>query len=308
MIEILLGVIIDLILGDPYSLPHPIKLMGNIISLEDKYMRKIFTTDNGLVFAGLLMVLINLSLAIFPMYFLLKYAPKLFRFFISVITYYYCISARMLHYESIEVKKALEKSVELGRERVKYIVGRDTTNLDKKEIIRATVETVAENTSDGVIAPLFYIFLFGPIGGLAYKFINTMDSMVAYKNEKYIHLGKFPAIVDDIANYIPARITAFLMCLTSLNYKKIKNSVLITIRDGKKHLSPNAGYPEAAVASILGIQLGGGQFYNGLYVEKPTLGDKLRDISSSDIWETVKIMYKTEGIFLIFLSLLYFLN
>lgn len=308
MIKILIGALLDLIFGDPYSIPHPVKLMGNIISFEEKLVRKIFVGNKGLVFAGFLIAIINIMLGIFPIYFLLKFTSGTFKILLQIIIYYYCISARMLHYESIEVKKALDKSLEAGRERVKYIVGRDTTNLNEKEILRATIETVAENTSDGVIAPLFYIFLFGPMGGLTYKFINTMDSMLGYKNEKYLYLGRFPAIIDDIANYIPARLTAFFMSLTPFKIDKIKTVQKIILRDGKKHLSPNAGYPEAAVASILGIQLGGGQFYNRVFVEKPTLGDKLREISPKDIWETVKIMYKTEGLFLIFLILLYLLT
>lgn len=308
MIKILIGAFLDLIFGDPYSIPHPVKLMGNIISFEEKLVRKIFVGNKGLVFAGFLIAIINIMLGIFPIYFLLKFTSGTFKILLQIIIYYYCISARMLHYESIEVKKALDKSLEAGRERVKYIVGRDTTNLNEKEILRATIETVAENTSDGVIAPLFYIFLFGPMGGLTYKFINTMDSMLGYKNEKYLYLGRFPAIIDDIANYIPARLTAFFMSLTPFKIDKIKTVQKIILRDGKKHLSPNAGYPEAAVAGILGIQLGGGQFYNRVFVEKPTLGDKLREISPKDIWETVKIMYKTEGLFLIFLILLYLLT
>ncbi|NLD17216.1 MAG: cobalamin biosynthesis protein CobD [Tissierellia bacterium] len=304
MTKIILGVILDLLLGDPYSLPHPIKLMGRIISFEEKIFRSIFKTELGLVIAGFLMVLINVTLGIFPIYFLLKNTKGIVNYAIYVITYYYCISARMLHYESMEVKKALEISLAAGRERVKYIVGRDTANLDEKEIVRATVETVAENTSDGVIAPLFYIILFGPMGGLAYKFINTMDSMVAYKNEKYFYLGKVPAIVDDIANFIPARITAFIMCLTELSPRKIQNAMRIVLRDGRNHTSPNAGFPEAAVAAILGVQLGGGQFYNGVYVEKPTLGDRTREIGIGDIFKTSKIMYKTEILFLIFILIL----
>ena len=307
MMKILLGVILDFLLGDPYSIPHPIKLMGKIISFEEKVFRKIFKTNSGLIASGFFMVFINIALGIFPIYFLLKNTTGIINFLIHVITYYYCISARMLHYESMEVKKALEISLEAGRERLKYIVGRDTKTLSEKEIIRATVETVAENTSDGVIAPLFYILLFGPMGGLTYKFINTMDSMVAYKNEKYFYLGKVPAIVDDIANYIPARITAFLMCLTELSPKNIQNAMNIVIRDGRKHTSPNAGYPEGAVAAILGIQLGGGQYYNGIYVEKPILGDKNREINIEDILKTTKIMYKTEILFLIFSSIIYWL-
>lgn len=303
MILIFIAVFMDWIFGDPYWLPHPIRLMGNIISFEEKFFKKIFSTKAGLEFAGLLIVIINISLAIFPMKFILKlagdYLGQNFVSLLTIIIYYYCLSARMLHYEAMEVKKALDSSLETGRERVRYIVGRDTENLTENGVIRATVETVAENTSDGIIAPLFYIFLFGPLGGLTYKFVNTMDSMIAYKNERYIHIGRAAAIVDDIFNFIPARLTGLLMALTRLQPKKIGETLRDIKKFGRAHASPNAGFPEAAVASILGVQLGGGQFYKGLWVEKPKIGYERNFLTKEHIFETVEIMYKTEVLFLL---------
>lgn len=308
MILIVLAVVADFILGDPYWLPHPIRLMGNIIAFEERVFRKIFKSDKGLLFAGFLIVFINIFLAVIPVYFFFKLTSGIFKDICYVIIYYYCISARMLHYEAMEVKKALDKSLEEGRKRVGYIVGRDTENLTEQGVIRATVETVAENTSDGVIAPLFYIFLLGPVGGLLYKFVNTMDSMIAYKNDRYFYLGKVAAIVDDIFNFLPARITALLMAFSTFSFSAIKKTLIDIKKFGKAHSSPNAGYPESAVASILGVQLGGGQYYHGQWVEKPKLGYNKNYLNKVHIFETIKIMYKAELIFLVILFFCHYLK
>lgn len=296
MISILMASIIDFIIGDPYNFPHPVKLMGRIISMEDRFAHKITDNKKGLKLLGLMIVLLNISLAFFIPYFLLK-AIKDIRILYTVINIYLiytCIAARCLDFEAIKVLQALDISLEEGRKRVSYIVGRDTTKLNAEEIIKATVETVAENTSDGVIAPLIYIILLGAPGGLAYKMINTMDSMLGYMNEKYIDLGYFPAKIDDIFNYIPARITGILMCISSLFGFRTKNGFKIMIRDRKNHKSPNAGYPESAVAGLLGVQLGGDNVYHGKLVHKPTIGNKLKEIDKKDIKDTIKIMYRSE--------------
>lgn len=189
-------------------------------------------------------------------------------------------------------------SLDSARTRLSYIVGRDTQNLSREEIVRATVETVSENTSDGIIAPLFYASIFGAPLALCYKMINTMDSMLGYKNEKYRKIGFFPAKTDDVANFIPARLTGILMILT--HPFQIKRSLRIMLRDRKNHKSPNCGYPEAATAGILGVQLGGNNYYFGELVEKPTIGDKLRPLEAEDINRTIKIMYLTEILYLAF--------
>ncbi len=194
----------------------------------------------------------------------------------------------------MKVYEALELGIEEARNRLSYIVGRETQSLNEDEIIRATVETVAENTSDGVIAPLLFIFIFGIPGGFIYKFINTMDSMLGYMNDKYIDLGYFPAKMDDIANYIPARITGLLMLVSSIFTHDVKNGFNIMIRDRKNHRSPNAIYPEAALAGLLGIQLGGGAYYHGSYVDKPYIGDNSKLIEKRHINDTIKIMYSSE--------------
>lgn len=292
--------LIDWILGDPESLPHPVRLMGFIINKEEKLIRKIFKSPNGLKFAGFLMALIN----ILGTFFLIRYFLKLLDFnkylklVVTIHLGYTTIAAKSLADEAREVKKNMKISLERGRNRLKYIVGRNTERLSQEGIIRAVVETVAENTSDGVIAPMFYL-VFGLEFAFAYKMINTMDSMVAYKNEKYKDLGFFPAKIDDLANLIPARLTSFLMMISSIPKYGIKNSFFITLRDHNKSSSPNSAWPESTVAGILGIKLGGGLYYDNIYVQKPYIGDAKRPIRAKDIDDTIKIMYKSQILFLI---------
>lgn len=305
MIAILLGVFLDLLIGDPYNMPHPIKLMGHIINFEEKFVRKFFKTKKGLEFGGLIICLFNIALGFLPIYLLLSVLNKNWQLIISSIIIFFSLSARTLSYEAKQVKKALDISLEAGRNRVKYIVGRNPDYLDRQGIIKATVETVSENTSDGVIAPLFYAILLGPAGAMMYKFVNTMDSMLGYKNEKYLHLGRWPALIDDLYNFIPARITGYVMALTSFDYKKIKNNFRIIKRDHNKHSSPNAGYPESAISAILGVSLGGSQYYGSDYVVKPTIGEDLRPIESADINRACSVLFKTESIFLTFYVLVY---
>lgn len=304
LMNIIAAVLLDFILGDPYSFPHPVKLMGRIISLEDKLARKIAKSKLGLKIAGLIIVIMNICFGFFIPYFLLKFIKqyKVIYNIINIYLIYTCIAARSLHYEAMKVYQALDIGIKEARTRLSYIVGRETKNLSEEKVMMATVETVAENTSDGVIVPLFFIMLFGVPGGLAYKFINTMDSMLGYMNEKYIDIGYFPAKTDDLFNYIPARITGLLMSIGSIGRFDIKNGFRIMIRDRKNHKSPNAVYPEAAVAGLLGIQLGGNNYYHGKLVEKPTIGDKLENINKNHIKSTIEIMYRSQVLILIIYS------
>ena len=301
MNSILIGVILDLIIGDPYNFPHPVKLMGRIISIEERYARYIFKTKKGLKWAGLIIAVLNIILAFSIPYFLLNSIEKykLFYNFINIYLIYTCIAAKCLHKEAMKVYYAFDKNLEEARIKLSYIVGRDTTKLTEEEIIRADIETVAENTADGVIAPLLYIMILGVPGGLMYKIVNTMDSMLGYKNEKYIDLGFFPAKMDDLFNYIPARLTGILMCISSIFRFDVKEGFNIMIRDRKNHKSPNCAYPEGAVAGLLNIQLGGCNYYFGQIVEKPTIGDKRRNIEREDIKRTIEIMYRTEFLLLL---------
>lgn len=310
MKSILIAALVDLILGDPYNFPHPVKLMGKIISLEEKLARKISKSGKALKFAGLLISILNISLAFILPYFLLKTLRKLENIYhiVNIYFIYTCIAARSLHKEAMKVYYALDKGIEKARYQLSFIVGRDTKNLTKEEIIRADVETVAENTADGVIAPLFYIILFGAPGGLMYKMVNTMDSMLGYKNEKYKDLGFFPANIDDVFNYIPARITGLLMCLSSIFKFDIRNGFKIMFRDRKKHASPNSAYSEAAVAGLLNIQLGGNSTYFGKTVEKPTIGDNIKAIERDDIKSTIEIMYRTEILLILLYGIILFIG
>ncbi len=300
-ISIIIAVILDFLIGDPYSFPHPVKLMGNIINLEEKLLRKITNSKSGLKLGGFIIVIINICLGFFVPFFILKFLRTYKWIYLIVNTYfiYTCLAAKSLHYEAMKVYEAIGKGLDFARERVGYIVGRETNKLKEDEIIRATVETVAENTSDGIIAPLLFIIILGGPGGLAYKFVNTMDSMLGYMNDKYENLGYFPAIVDDIFNYIPARLTGILMVLSSIGKFNVKDGFRIMIRDRKNHKSPNAPYPEGAVAGLLGIELGGDNYYNGKLVEKPTLGDSKRNIKKDDIKSSIGIMYRSEILMLV---------
>lgn len=301
MIDIVMAVIIDFILGDPISFPHPVKLMGRIISGEEKWVRKNFKSDKGLKVGGFIIAIFNIFIAYFIPFILLKSLKKyeIAYHIVNIYLIYTCIAARCLHKEAMKVYKGLDVGIKEARKRLSYIVGRDTENLTEEEIIKADVETVAENTSDGVIAPLFFIMILGAPAGMCYKMVNTMDSMLGYKNEKYIDLGFFPAQIDDVFNFIPARLTGVLMCLSSAFRFDMKTGFKIMIRDRKNHKSPNSAYPEGAVAGLLNIQLGGSSRYFGKIIEKPTIGDEIRKVERDDIKKTIEIMYGSEILLLL---------
>lgn len=316
---LLCAIILDFILGDPYSFPHPVKLIGRLINTEEKFSRLISNSEHNLKICGFFIVLINVFLSFCIPFFLLKFLEKYrFMYFcVSVLLCYTCLAARCLDKEAKKVLHALSISLEDGRKQVANIVGRDTRNLSKEGVIRACVETVAENASDGVIAPLLYMIIFGAAGGLAYKTVNTMDSMLGYKNEKYRNLGFFPAKLDDIANFFPARICALLMLFGSVFCNllnkialishikierpfKLKNGFKIWRRDCRKHSSPNSAHPESVVAGLLGVKLGGPNYYGGILIEKPYIGDEIKKIDCNDIKRTIQLMYSAEILALIF--------
>lgn len=292
--DIAISALIDFLIGDPPSFPHPVKFMGRIISYEEKTARRVF--NKNLKTGGFLIVIINIIIGFFIPFFIL-YLLKPYKIIYHIVNIYFiytCIAARCLHDEAIKVYKALCNSIEDARYKLSFIVGRETDKLPESEIIRADVETVAENTSDGVIAPLFYIMLFGTPFGFVYKFVNTMDSMLGYMNEKYIDLGFFPAKADDLFNFIPARLTGLLMCTSCIYRFDFANGIRIMLRDRKNHKSPNCAYPEGAAAGLLGVQLGGDNVYFGQVVKKPKIGDKLRELDREDIKKTIEIMYRSE--------------
>ena len=270
MLELTLAVLLDLLLGDPPAWPHPVKLMGNLIAWEETWLRRVAMSPQALKAGGLLIVVCNLLLA-FGIPLLVRKLLNPFPFIwhpVNIYLLYSCLAARCLRDEAMNVANALKQGIQEARYRLSFIVGRETAHLDEPEIIRATVETVAENTADGVIAPLFYAMIGGVPLALAYKMVNTMDSMLGYHNERYRHLGYFPAKIDDLWNFLPARITGLLMNFGSLFRFSVFNGIRIMLRDRNNHKSPNCAYPEGAVAGLLGIRLGGDNRYFGELVKK----------------------------------------
>ena len=311
ILSIYIGYITDLIVGDPYSFPHPVRYIGKLIRYVEKKVRKVAKTDKGLKIGGFVLWFFT----VIPTYLITYLIIKLSSFntyvyvFVNAFIIYTTLATKCLKDEAVKIYRVLKTGdLEQSRIQLSYIVGRDTEHLSEKEIIRATVETVSENTVDGIIAPMFYAFIGGAPLAMAYKAVNTLDSTVGYKNEKYIHIGFASAKIDDIANYIPARISVLLMSIGSLvlgyNYK---NAVKIAIRDRKNHKSPNCAFSEGAVAGALGIQLGGTNIYFGQEVYKPTIGEKDREIESDDIVKTNRIMYATSIASMIVFTLIYVL-
>ena len=289
--------VLDLIFGDPYSFPHPIRYIGRLIRWGEKQIRKVVKTPRALKAGGFVLWIVTVGTTVTVVYLVLELAKIhwLLYFVVNSILLYTTLATKCLGDEANKIRKVLETdTLEKARVQLSYIVGRDTSKLSEKEIIRATVETVAENTVDGIIAPLFYAFIGGAPLAFAYKAINTLDSTVGYKNEKYKDLGFASAKIDDIANYVPARLTAVLMSLASvLLHFDAKNCLKIAIRDRRNHKSPNCAYPEGAAAGALGVQLGGTNVYFGEVVVKPTIGDATRELVIADITRGNQLMYMT---------------
>ena len=293
--DILLGFILDTIIGDPYKLPHPIRWIGSFISILEKLCRKIAKSNTMLMILGAILVFIvvfvsgGITLLVLKLASFNKYAYLI----VSSVICYYMLAGKSLKTESMKVYKAFENNdTEGARKAVSMIVGRDTQSLTKEGIIKAAVETVAENSSDGVVAPLIYMLIFGPVGGVVYKAVNTMDSMIGYVEEKYFYIGKFAAKLDDVLNYIPARISGILVIISAfiLRYD-YKNAFRIFKRDRRKHASPNSAQTESAMAGALGVQLAGDATYVGVVHKKPYIGDKKREIENEDIKRANDIMY-----------------
>lgn len=303
MIDILIAVIIDWIIGDPYWFPHPVIYIGKLIKSLDKAGRKIFKDERKLVLWGGLIVIIVSGISFFIPYVILKLikSRKILYHVVNILIIWTTIAARCLHKEGKKVYVSLNNNdIKDARTKLSYIVGRETKNLSENEIIRADVETIAENTSDGVIAPLLFAIIGGAPLAMMYKAINTMDSMLGYMNSKYRYIGFFPAKTDDVFNFIPARITGILICMVSpITHGNIIYSFKIMIRDRKNHKSPNCAYPEAAAAAALGTMLGGTNVYFGEIVEKPTMGDKKYELDKKHILQVIKLMYASEILLMI---------
>ncbi|WP_148552117.1 adenosylcobinamide-phosphate synthase CbiB [Paraclostridium bifermentans] len=308
ILVMVIAYLLDLIIGDPYSFPHPVRFIGNLIRFTEGKIRKIFKSKNQLKTGGFLLWIITVGFTALVTNLILNLLciNNIFYVIIASIILYTTLSTKCLAEEAKKIYEVLKTGdIEKSRKQLSYIVGRDTTSLSENEIIRATVETVAENTVDGIISPMMYGFIGGPVLAMAYKAINTLDSMVGYKNEKYGDIGFASAKIDDIANFIPARITPFFMMIASfiLGFNS-KKSIKIAMRDRKNHKSPNCAYAEGAVAGALEVQLGGTNMYFGEKVYKPTIGDKDRELEAEDILRTNKIMYLTSFIALVIFSII----
>ena len=303
-IKIWIAYVLDLIFGDPQNVVHPVQVIGKIISAGEKVLlRKKYK-----FLAGAVLNIFTVSITYTSMYLISK-SVKISVFFMSIEIYlmYTIFSINSLAREGNRVYRILkEGDIEKARKDLSYLVSRDTEMMDEKMIIRSTMETISENTVDGIVAPMFYMFLGGMPLAMAYKAINTLDSMVGYKNEKYMEFGKFSAKVDDVANFIPARITGILIVLASmiLGYD-YKNSLKIFLRDRKNHSSPNSAHSEASVAGALGVQFGGKVSYFGKEIDKPTIGDKTKEFELEDIRKNIRIMYVTSFLSLVIFSLIF---
>lgn len=299
MLPVIFGVILDFIIGDPFGVWHPICVIGNVISFLKKKIRAIFPkTKKGELLGGVLLTFLVVLFAAMVPFFILYVAYQIhfyLGFVIETIMCYQIMATKSLRMESMKVYHAFQNGgLEEARYAVSMIVGRDTSQLTKEGVVKATVETVAENTTDGVIAPLLYMMLFGPVFGFLYKAVNTLDSMVGYKNDEYLYFGRMSAKLDDILNYIPARISAVLMILASFVCRMDgKNAFYIFKRDRYNHASPNSAQTEAVCAGALNVMLAGNAYYFGKLYEKKTIGDANRLIEPEDIKRVNQLMYTT---------------
>jgi len=289
---------LDLIFGDPRWLPHPVRSMGKLTDYLEKKLRGSISSQ---ILSGVVLATAVVGLAYLGSFFAIRLATQINRwagFTLSTLLIFTALSTRSLGREARSVYHSLKSgNIKDARKKLSLIVGRDTQALNEDEIIRATVETVAENSVDGIISPLFYAAFGGAPLALAYKAINTLDSMVGYKNERYLYFGWFSAKLDDVANYIPARLSILLIPLASLILRKrTLNSLCTILRDGKKSPSPNAGIPEAGFAGALGIQLGGVNYYQGKRIFKPILGIEVKQRDEEHIIEAIHLMWVVSGI------------
>ena len=307
IIAFFLGFLLDLVLGDPHFFPHPIRLIGRLITGLEKSIRgkknmaennvpikndtREFWQGTKLVIIVLLGVAVVVSMLLLAAYQLHPYVGMV----VECLMTYQILAVKCLKVESMKVYRCLrEGDLEQARNAVSMIVGRDTVCLEEEGVAKAAIETVAENTSDGVVAPMLYLMIGGPVLGFVYKAVNTMDSMIGYKNEEYLYFGRAAAKLDDMVNFIPARISACLMiaaCSLAGSDFSVKGAWRIYQRDRRKHASPNAAQTESVCAGALGIRLAGDASYFGEMVRKPYIGDALREASYEDIKRVNRLLY-----------------
>lgn len=300
-LPLLIGWMLDILLGDPPYLPHPIVGFGKMISFGEHRLNK----GNHRKIKGGIMAVVYILL-VFGVTWLIR--QLLYQHIqplgitIDILIVFFCLAGTTLIREVRQVFVALDHSLEEGRKQVARIVGRDTSALSAQEVRTAALETLAENLSDGVIAPLFWFALLGTPGMLAYKMVNTLDSMIGYRTQRYKNFGCWSAHIDDIANYIPARLTALLMVLVTGHWRLIG----FVWRNGRRHASPNSGYPEAALAGILNCRFGGPHYYFGELFDKPYIGDNDRQLETVDAKKGINVNRKTEVVMVVFVLFIQF--
>ncbi len=303
---ILSSFIIDLIFGDPPLIfKHPVVIIGKTISFFERFFYGFYNKKlAGAIFTIFIILIttcaVKILLSIFSLF------DSSINFLLSAILGSFAISMRSLHMETLKVYSALKNNnIVKAKSELAMLVSRDANELEREDIIRSIVETISENITDGIIAPCFYFAIGGIAGAYFYKAANTLDSMIGYKNEKYFNFGWFAAKLDDILNFIPARITGILIVISAfiLRYN-YKNSLKVMIRDRNKTDSPNSGYPEAATAGALNIQLGGPTPYFGVWFEKPYIGEKVEDLNLKHIEKSYKLMYTSSFIFIVILMVI----
>ena len=308
LFAILAGWIADLLLGDPAWLPHPVVGFGKLIAAGEKRWNKGENRRRsgmwlalGLVI-GVFLLTLALQTGLWALSEALNIGHLLFYVFVSVMVFF-CLAGTTLIREVREVFRAVDRSLEEGRKQVARIVGRDTSELSAQEVRTAALETLAENLNDGVIAPLFWLAILGVPGMAAYKMVNTLDSMIGYRNERYLEFGRFAARLDDAAGWIPARLTAFLMLLVSGRLRLLP----FVRKYGRAHLSPNSGWPEAALAAILDCRFGGPHNYFGQEVWKPYIGENGRPLTNADMERAVLVNRLVELLMVLLLLIISYL-
>ena len=296
ILPLLLGWLLDFIFGDPSRLPHPVVWFGKMISWGEHRLNK----GNHRMAKGAVMAIVLILMVFFIVWGLKRLVPSMILWLIlDTIIIFYCLAGTTLIREVREVFLALDRSLDEGRQQVARIVGRDTSQLSAQEVRTAALETLAENLSDGVIAPLFWFALLGTPGMLAYKMVNTLDSMIGYRTERYKDFGCWAAHIDDVANYIPARLTALLMVIASGKLSLLK----FVWKNGRRHASPNSGYPEAALAGVLNCRFGGPHYYFGELFDKPYIGENDRELTTQDMRISVLINRLSEALMIVLVLL-----
>ncbi len=297
ILPLLIGWMLDLILGDPAWLPHPVVGFGKTIAFGENRLNK----GSHRKLKGALMAVFLIVLVFVVFYALFALLPPLGDIGVGSLLIFFCLAGTTLIREVREVFRAVDRSLEEGRKQVARIVGRDTSELSAQEIRTAALETLAENLSDGVIAPLFWLAIGGVPAMMAYKMVNTLDSMIGYRTKRYKDFGCWAAHIDDVANYIPARITALLMLIAAGKPQLVG----FVWRNGRNHASPNSGYPEAALAGILDCRFGGPHYYFGELFDKPYIGENARELTTADMQKAVRINRTAEVLAIVIITVIY---